>query len=473
VRAFVLVTRLPISEFSMKLRLFLFALILLSPAAVARAQTQPTSPPAQPPHQHPPDPKASAEQPPADMPAAMEMSSPLGVSMAREGSGTAWLPETTPIFALHRFAGPWRLMLHENLFVQYINESGARGDDQFGSSNWMMGMAHRDVAGGPLTLRAMLSVEPLTVGECGYPTLLATGESCDGEPLHDRQHPHDTIMELAVQYQRAINSSFAYQVYGGLAGEPALGPVAFPHRVSALPNPVAPISHHWLDSTHISFGVLTAGLYQRSWKAEASLFNGREPDEARYDIDFGALDSVAGRFWWLPTDRWALQISAGHLNEAEPDAIDGARRDVDRMTASATYHHASDAQRFWATTIAWGRNLEDGVATNALLAESSLALRDRDTMFGRAEISQKSAHDLVLPQHDDEGIFTVGKLQAGYVRYFRPWASFAPGVGASVSFSIVPDRLSSLYGGRTTAGFALFFNLRPSEMIGGAGHQHP
>jgi hypothetical protein len=404
---------------------------------------------------------------------AMEMTGPLGISMARDGSGTSWLPDASPMFAIHGQAGPWNLMLHQNLFVQYINEGGTRGDDQFGSTNWVMGMAQRNVAGGPLMLRGMMSIEPLTVGACGYPTLLATGESCDGEPLHDRQHPHDVLMALAVQYQREITSGLAYQLYAGLAGEPALGPVAFPHRVSALTNPLAPITHHWLDSTHISFGVLSAGLYQQRWKAEGSLFNGREPDATRYDIDFGALDSFAGRLWLLPTARWALQVSAGHLREAEQEHENGPRRNVDRVTASVTYHRPLDMQRFWATTVAWGRNEEDGIATHALLAESSLALAEWDMIFGRAEVNKKSAHDLVLPNHHEEGIFTVGKLQAGYVRHFRPWSSFVPGLGGSVSFSFVPDRLRTLYGGRTAAGFAVFVNLRPSQMMGGAGHQHP
>jgi hypothetical protein len=451
----------------MDLRVLSIALVLTLLGSLSVVEAQPP-----PQHQHPPEQQERAQpEPPAEM--QMEMTGPLGITLARDGSGTSWLPDATPMFAIHGQSGPWNLMLHESLFVHYIHEGGTRGDDQFGSSNWIMGMAQRELAGGPLLLRGMLSIEPLTVGDCGYPTLLATGEACNGEPLHDRQHPHDVLMELAVQYQREITAGLAYQVYGGLAGEPTLGPVAFPHRVSALANPLAPITHHWLDSTHISFGVLSAGVYQQRWKAEASLFNGREPDETRYDIDFGALDSFSGRLWLLPTERLAFQISAGHLNEAEHEHNADRRRDVDRVTASVTYHHQSDAQRFWATTVAWGRNQEEGVATNALLGESSLALGERHTVFGRAELNEKTDHDLVLTDRHQEGIFTVGKLQAGYVRHFGQWSSLVPGLGASVSFSFVPDRLAPLYGGRTAAGFAVFFNLRPSQMMGGAGHPHP
>ncbi|HYU77905.1 MAG TPA: hypothetical protein VEK56_02910 [Vicinamibacterales bacterium] len=443
-------------------------------AASAQPQHQqpadPKQKPAAPPeHQHPMEPKQQPAEGHEAMP--IEMTGPLGISMARDGSGTSWLPDTTPMYAIHRQAGEWNLMLHGNLFVQYINEGSDRGDDQFGSTNWAMGMAHRDLAGGPLTLRGMISLEPLTVGACGYPTLLATGEFCDREPIHDRQHPHDLFMEIAAQYQREINPGLAYTLYGALSGEPALGPVAFPHRISALPNPIAPISHHWLDSTHISFGVLTAGIYQHRWKLEGSVFNGREPDENRYNFDFDRLDSAAGRFWLLPNERWAFQVSAGHLNDAELHDVGGARIDVARITASATYHRASEPQRFLATTLAWGHNRVEGAGTSALLAESSFAIDERNAVFGRGEINQKTSEDLVIPAVGDD-VFTIGKLQAGYVRQLRPFSSLVPGIGASFSFSFLPERLARFYDGRTSTGFAVFLSLRPTSMAAGMDHEH-
>ena len=424
------------------------------------------NPPPPPEHQHPSEPKPQGPEH-----EEMQMTAPLGISMAREGSGTSWLPDTTPMYAIHRPIGSWTLMLHENLFIQYVDESGDRGDDQFGSTNWLMGMASRNVAGGPLALRGMISLEPVTVGECGYPTLLATGEFCDSDPIHDRQHPHDLFMELAAQYQHQITPGVAYELYAALAGEPALGPVAFPHRLSSLANPVAPISHHWLDSTHISFGVVTAGIYQRRWKVEGSLFNGREPDENRYDLDLDRLDSVASRFWLLPSERWAFQLSAGHLNDAELHHVGSARIDVDRITASATYHRRSDPQRFSATTVAWGHNRVEGVGTSALLAESSFTLDAKNSVFGRGEINQKTGEDLVIPRLADE-VFTVGKLQAGYVRQFRAFSSFVPSAGASLSISLVPDRLAQQYGGRASAGFSVFLSVRPIAMRNEMDHQH-
>jgi len=380
---------------------------------------------------------------------------------AREGSGTSWLPDDTPMYAVHRQAGAWTLMAHGNAFVQYLHESGDRGSEQVGSVNWIMGMADRKVGEGHLGLRGMLSLEPFTIRGCGYPDLLASGELCDGEAIHDRQHPHDLFMELAATYDRPLFGSVRWQVYGGPVGEPALGPTAFPHRVSAMVSPLAPITHHWFDATHITFGVVTGGIYGDRWKTEASVFNGREPDEDRTNFDFAALDSWSGRVWFLPTRQWALQVSAGHLREAEAGHDGGPRIDVDRMTASATYHRRLNETSIWATTIGWGRNKEpDSAGTNALLAETSVTVHDRDAWFGRFEWSQKSGHDLALGSHD---IFTVAKLEGGYTRYLDTWRGLKPGAGIGVSAGIVPGSLESTYGGRVNLGVGVYLTIRPSD----------
>ncbi len=379
----------------------------------------------------------------------------------REASGTAWLPDETPMYGLEGTAGEWRLMGHGNVFVQYLNESGDRGSDQAGSINWVMGMARRPLAGGRFGIRGMFSLEPWTIPGCGYPDLLATGELCDGEAIHDRQHPHDLFMELAAEYDRPLGGSVRWQVYAGLAGEPALGPAAYPHRVSAMPNPLAPIAHHWLDATHITFGVVTGGVYGARWKAEASAFNGREPDEHRAGLDLAALDSYSGRLWYLPTPRVALQVSAGHLREAEGGHDGEPRVDVDRITASATYHRPIGTGGLWASTIAWGRNSEEGDATQALLVESSVGLRDRHTWFGRFEVAAKSAHDLDV--HGPFDTFTVSKLQGGYTHYFEAWHGLAPGVGGSMSAGFVPASLEPAYGSRVNFGFGVFFTVRPAS----------
>jgi hypothetical protein len=337
------------------------------------------------------------------------------------------------------------------------------------SVNWAMLMARRPLGAGRLGLRLMGSVEPWTVTDCGFLNLLANGEMCEGDTIHDRQHPHDLFMELAADYDRPVRGSLRWQVYAGFAGEPALGPPAFPHRISAMPNPVAPISHHWLDSSHITFGLVTTGLYDRRWKAEMSVFNGREPDEDRADLDLGPLDSVSGRFTFLPTRGLALQISAGQLREAEAEFPPEPRRDLSRLTASATYHRAIFSEGLWATTFAYGLNAgvevipgdEVDLVTHAFLVESNLTLRERDTWFGRFEVVGKPGHDLHVHEAPAT-VFTVAKLQAGYARYFRPWKSIVPGIGGTASLSIVPPALSAHYSGRVSPSFGVFFTIRPA-----------
>jgi hypothetical protein len=385
----------------------------------------------------------------------------MAMTPSREGSGTSWLPDETPMSAIHGQAAGWMLMAHGNAFLQYLHENGARGSDQAGSINWFMGMADRPIGEGHLGLRGMMSLEPWTIAGCGYPDLLASGETCHGEAIHDRQHPHDLFMELAATYDRPLIGGIRLQVYGGPVGEPALGPVAFPHRLSAMANPLAPITHHWFDATHITYGVVTGGLYGARWKAETSVFNGREPDETRTDFDFGKMDSWSARAWFLPNPRWALQVSAGRLLEAEAGHDGGPRVDVNRVTASATYHRRIRPGSLWASTVGWGRNHEAASdATNALLTETSLTLDDRDNWFGRFEIVGKSGSELALATGE---IFTVAKLQAGYTRYLAPWNGLIPGAGAGISAGVVPDSLKSVYGGRVNYGFSLFLTLRPAE----------
>ncbi len=379
---------------------------------------------------------------------------------AREGSGTSWLPDTTPMYALHAKAGAWMLMAHGAAFLQYLHETGDRGSDQAGSVNWLMGMAGRSAGGGHLGLRTMISLEPWTIRGCGYPDLLASGEVCRGVAIHDRQHPHDLFMELAATYDRRLAGGLRWQAYGGPVGEPALGPVAFPHRVSAMATPLAPITHHWFDATHITYGVVTGGLYGPRWKAEGSVFNGREPDEHRATMDFGALDSYAGRVWFLPTPQWALQVSAGRLNEAETGHDGGPRVDVARITATATYHRMRETGSIWASTFGWGQNRERGGSrTDALLAETTLTRHDQDTWSARFELSGKSAHDLAVEESAE--VFTVAKLQGGYTRYFAPMRGLNPGIGGSLSLGFVPSSLAPQYGGRVNPGFGVYLTLRP------------
>jgi len=383
---------------------------------------------------------------------------PLGISSAREGSGTSWLPDDSLSHAGRTLGAGWMLMIHGQAFVQFIHAGSDRGDDQFGSVNWIMATVERPWAGGQFQVRGMFSAEAATVGRCGYPSLLQSGEVCRGEALHDRQHPHDVFMEVAADYRRAISKAVAFELYGGAAGDPALGPTAFAHRPSAMTNPFGPISHHWLDSSHISFGVVTGGLYGRTWKAEASAFNGREPDDTRWTIDLAALDSYSGRLSLMPSPQWAVQISAGHLTSAESHA-EGTHEDVDRITASATYHRLT-RDRLWATTVAWGQNRERDGATNAVLLETALDVSVRDSLFARADVVQKTAADLALA--GDER-FLVQKYQAGYTRWFARLTGIEAGLGASAGLALVPQGLESAYGRRVAGEFSVFLNIRAAR----------
>jgi hypothetical protein len=348
------------------------------------------------------------------------------------------------------------------------HRTGGFSTHQFGSTNWGMLMARRKTGGARYGVRAMLSLEPWTVPGCGYLSFLATGEMCEGDTIHDRQHPHDLLMEIAADYDRPLRGSLRWQVYGGLAGEPALGPPGFPHRLSAIVNSIAPIGHHSMDATHITYGLVTAGVYDRRWKAEASVFNGREPDENRADLDLAPLDSFSGRLAILPSDGLALQVSAGHLHEAEASFPPQPRTSVDRVTASATYHREMAGGGVWATTLAYGFNTrvevepleEFRASTHAAMLETSLTLGNRHTWFGRAEILGKPAHDLHAHEYPTS-IFTVGKLQIGYVRHLPTRFGLTPGIGATASLSLLPPELESRYGGRIAPGFGVFLNVSP------------
>ena len=382
------------------------------------------------------------------------------------------------MYGLHRPVGKWEVMAHGAGFGQFLYEPGDKhrtggfADQQASSVNWLMLSARRSVGRGRAGARAMVSVEPWTVRDCGFINLLANGESCEGDTIHDRQHPHDLFMELAADYDRPLRGSLRWQVYAGLAGEPALGPVAFPHRISAMSNPVAPITHHWLDSSHISFGLVTGAVYDKRWKAELSAFNGREPDDERADVDLGGLDSVAGRLTIMPSSRVAIQFSAANLNDAEEEFPPQPRSDVQRATASATYHRIA-GERLLAATLAYGVNATSEVipgaivdlVTHAVLFEGNFSTHDRHAWFGRIEVVGKPGHDLHVHEAPAD-VFVVSKLQGGYERSFKSWRGVAPGIGGSASISIVPEPLASRYSGRVAPSFGVFVSVRPTRHSG-------
>jgi hypothetical protein len=394
----------------------------------------------------------------------------------REASGTAWLPEATPMYGVHRPWRGWDLRLDGVLFAQFLYEPGDRhrtggpASRQFGSVNWGMALARRAIGDGRFGVRTMLSAEPWTIDGCGSLNFLATGEVCENDTIHDRQQPHDAVMELAVDYERPLRRTWRWQVYTGLAGEPALGPPGYPHRASAMGNPIAPATHHWLDSSHITFGLVTLGIHNQRWKAEASAFNGRESDEGRAAVDLGAFDSFAARVSFLPTESLALQVSAGRLHEARTDLLEQSPRPTTRATASAIYHRPLGPTSIWATTIALGGNLAQetvagvlsDVNTLAFMAETSVTVGARHTLFGRAEVFGMPAHHLHAAELG-AAVFSMGKLQMGYLRHFPSLKGLVPGIGATAAVSLLPTAFAPRYGGRAAPSVGVFVNVRPAR----------
>ena len=420
---------------------------------------------------------ASGQDRPPPVHEHVAVSAPV-LTPTKEASGTAWLPTVTPMYGTHRPWRGWDLRLTGVVFAQGLYEPGDRhrtggfSQQQVGSRNWGMFMARRSLAGGRFGVRTMFTVEPWTVSDCGSISFLATGEVCRGDTIHDRQQQHDFVMELAVDYDRRLRGEWRWQAYGGLAGEPALGPPGYPHRASALTNPVGPVTHHWLDSTHVTFGVITLGVHNQRWKFEVSTFNGREPDESRVDLDLGSFDSVAGRVSFLPSERLAVQLSVGRLREVATEFPFPNQDPVTRVTASAVYHVPFKNDGIWATTLAYGRNyarqtVAGGILdtpTGGALLESRVTFFDRHTVFGRGEIGGMPAHHLHAHEYV-ASVFDVGKVQVGYVRHLRAIKGLQAGLGGTLAVSVLPPALRLHYSGRTAPSFGVFFSLQ------GARHQ--
>jgi len=399
--------------------------------------------------------RAAAAQEAREVADGSSMEGLLGdYAMTREGSGTGWQPESTPLDGLMRMEGAWMDMIHGFANLIYDEQGGPRGATQSFSTSMLMLMARRELDAGALGFRLMLSSDPL-MGKSGYPLLFQTGETADGRtPLIDRQHPHDVLMEAAVTYSRAFSSERSAFLYLGLPGEPALGPETFMHRLSGMDNPEAPLAHHWLDSTHISWGVVTAGYTWRDLKLEASGFNGREPDQFRYNIETHALDSYALRASYNPTRDLSLQVSFGRL--ASPEQLE-PEVSVRRSTASVSYN--APVGTWWQTTLAFGRNSpSSGAASDAWLLESALKLSAAHTVFGRLERVDKD--ELFLPGQPLAGrTFTVEKLSLGYIYDFLHLDELSLGLGGLISTYSDPSALNAAYGSRPTS-FMVFMRAR-------------
>jgi hypothetical protein len=385
-------------------------------------------------------------------------------AMAREASGTSWQPEAAGMEGLHFTAGAWRGMAHASAFAVYTRQGGPRGGRQAFSTNMAALGAGRALAGGTLALRAMASLEPL-MGRTGYRHLLQTGESADGvNHLIDRQHPHDLAMELAALYSRGLGGRGSLFLYAGWPGEPALGPPAFMHRPSALVIPAAPLGHHWMDVTHVTFGVVTAGLTRGAWKLDASAFNGREPDGERWGFEPFRLDSASVRVTVNPSAALSIQASAGRLKA--PERLHPGV-DTSRYTASAQWSGGTRRARF-DVTAAWARNVRSQHLPNcflsagclggdipfppsrfqdALLLEATLRAGARHVFFTRAERVEKDGLYAGLDAFHAR-VFPVTAAQLGYLYELPVGGRVGWRAGGTVGLSSVPEFIEPDFGRR-------------------------
>ncbi|MGH6786954.1 MAG: hypothetical protein ACREBO_08985 [Novosphingobium sp.] len=372
------------------------------------------------------------------------------IAASAEGSGTSRLPASEgAMHGLHLSEGDWMIMAHGYVSTQYTDHSGPRGDDKVYVTSMGMLAAQRDTGWGRVQLKSMFSLEP-AMDSSGYPNLFASGETSRGSPLIDLQHPHDLFMELSARIDVNLSDSVWGFVYGGPVGEPALGPSAFMHRGSARYNPEPPITHHWFDSTHIVYGVVTAGLAGRTWQFEGSAFRGQEPDEDRWDIETPRLDSWSARATWNPSPAWSVQASYGELKQ--PEALHPGE-DEHRFTASAHYARGG----FSAMAAFSAKDRVPGNTLTAWIAEANWDLDAQNTLFGRFE---NVANDELFPDHQHplhDRTFRVSKFQAGYARRM-PLGPFELALGGSLSAYAKPAALDPYYG-RNPMGYTLFAKL--------------
>jgi hypothetical protein len=375
--------------------------------------------------------------------------SPSAQLLMAEASGTSLNPLSVGMPARMKMAGAWSLMAMADGFITDTQQTGPRGADKLYSTNVFMGSAEHAIGHGSFLFDAMLSLEPATITDRRYPLLFQTGETAFGVPIEDSQHPHNLFMALGLHYAHPLGENTLFEAYFAPVGDPALGPVAFPHRASASEIPQAPIGHHWEDSTHIAYEVLTVGLKRKSIRLELSGFHGAEPGENRWNIPAGAIDSWAARFSVFPAPNWTAQVSVGRLTK--PEALEPG--DVVRTTASVSYSRPIDGSS-WSTSFIFGRNhnTADGLGTNAFLLESVIPFRRKNFFTGRWEMVDKDELFAAQPALEQQlaatagSVFRIGEYTFGYTRYVRLVAPLDTGFGANFSTYTLPSAITPYYG---------------------------
>ncbi len=403
----------------------------------------------------------------------MEMSAPvmnsgnsLNLPMNRDGSGTSWLADASPVRGIMFSSGGWNFMTHYNIFLRYTNQDlfrrGSRGAAKFDAPNMGMLMGQHKVGKkGLFSFSTMLSLDPLTVQGAGYPLLFQTGESWKGKALIDHQHPHDLFSELAISYTHAFNRNADLSLYLGYPGEPALGPVTFMHRPSGMDGPDAPIGHHWQDATHITFGVATLGFRFHELKLEGSSFTGREPNENRYNFDTPLFDSWSARLSYNPGKNWAFQASRGYIKG--PEALRPSEN-VNRTTASANYASEFRPDEFFTANLVWGLNQVQGFAADPSVGlEAALDLK-KTSVYMRYEWVKKSGEELVLSaEGPGKTLYSINAFTLGLNQKLFSLGSTNIFAGVQTTLNISPVALQSLYG-KSPVGGEVFLRIAPALM---------
>jgi hypothetical protein len=380
-------------------------------------------------------------------------------------SGTSSEPDSTPMPMMMTMHGDWMLMFHATAFVADIQQTSPRGADKFFSTNWLMPMAQHPLGHGQLTLRTMLSLEPATITDRQYPLLFEQGETAYGKPIVDGQHPHDFVMELAALYDWSVGERTLLTFYAAPVGDPALGPTAYPHRASAAENPVAALGHHQEDSTHIADDVVTVGFTHRIFRIEASGFHGREPNEHRWQVQQGPIDSWSTRLTIQPGQNWSGQYSYGRLHS--PEQLNPAE-DQERMTASLMYNRplGNGRKGNWASTLLWGRTraIPTSLIQNSYLLESTLRFAVKNYAWTRIENVDRTT-ELLLGENPEPPGFVeepAGRVQTytfGYDHDFDLLSHLRTALGAQVTAYTPGSRLKPVYGS-DPVGVVVFLRIR-------------
>lgn len=407
--------------------------------------------------------------------------------MTVNGSGTAWHPVNSPMYMNYTQTGKWNLMLHYGLFPAYTfqnpHNKAYRGSNEIFMPTWAMIMGSRTIGkNGLLSLRGMFSADPFIMGGSGYPLLYQTGETYQNIPLIDRQHPHDLFSELAIAYSHAFSDDIDGYVYFGYPGEPAVGPPAFMHRPSGLNIPDSPIGHHWQDATHITYGVATTGFRYKNFRMEGSCFTGREPGEERLWFDEARFDSWSARVNYLLGKSVALQASYGFLHSPEAHEPE---RDVNRITSSVLHNKWLNHESVLSSSLIYGLNRswdrsdpEHVLPSNSFLLESALQM-SRYNIFARAELLEKSFHELGIGENDHrhpnnnatanhfeeyENVW-ISAIKSGASVYLLKQQYFWLDAGFTVTYHRTSHVLVPYYGSQNTMAYQVYIRMIPPRMM--------